>query len=80
MEAMNLGRIGHYHVPKDDTSGSCQTAIVTAVDRSAGGDTVNLGVWQRDGDAFARQDVPAVVPPPAEHASFHLNRDCPYSR
>lgn len=81
MEALNLGRVGHYHVPSGVEAGSCQMALVAHVETEATGQQlVNLMVAQQDGDTFTRQDVPAMLPPSPERASFHLNRDCPHRR
>lgn len=83
---MNLVRLGHYHVPTGATdAGYCQTALVVGV--VADGEmpnheaeaVVNLTVWDRDGDQFARRDV-YVRPPDTTKATFHLSGDCPWHR
>jgi hypothetical protein len=79
-----LGRIGHYFTPTDGQgNGSCQTATIANVEASepveAGLITVNLGVLEHSGESFARQDV-VVGNPSAGLSSFHLTRDCPWSR
>lgn len=84
---MNLTRLGHYHVPTGrDDSGYCQTALVIAVDEvdvssfsDTKAETVNLMVWERDGDHFVRRDVP-VAAPAETTATFHLSTDCPWKR
>lgn len=83
---MNLGRIGHYHVP-GVLSGSCQTALVTGPADVAEVAAVNLAVWQHDGEPERHLGVPIESSASGDHAaavrdeaSFHLATDCPYGR
>lgn len=91
---MNIGRVGHYHVPGSNSSrGTCQLAHVTgpSVDRTwpltegeaptpvAEPGYVNLRVYSHDGnDLGNRTSVPVESSPSV--ASFHLNQSCPYLR
>lgn len=62
-------RLGHYFTP----GAGAQTALVVA----AGTDTVNLVVWESDGDSFKRLDVPISTQFVNEdHATFHLVSAC----
>lgn len=95
MDQMVLGRVGHYHVPNSQGGGSCQTAVVVEVltpgapvkdwqGNEAPLPYVNVAGWQHDGDPFAHQTVP-VYPTRGDAtsvgvSSFHLTRDCPWSR
>ena len=87
-EGIVLGRVGHYHNPG---ARSCQTALVVLADPldashlDAPDGTVNLAVWQHDGEQFRREDVPVKAPNESlgeqgDVATFHLTRDCPWGR
>lgn len=70
-------RLGHYWTP----GAGVQTALVVDVNRSA--ETVNLSVWQSDGECMRRLNVPitpaevsvsdSVLP---DKATFHLAGSC----
>ncbi len=78
-----LGRIGHYFTAG---SGTCSTAIVVETFGQAGEDGspatgVNVAGWNHDGSPFSRTSVPVYAEKTeASVSSFHLNRDCPWSR
>lgn len=70
-------RLGHYHVPgKAGSDGYEHTALVVKADPEAG--TVNLTVWNYEGDQYARTSVPVVqgLLETPEGASFHLVSAC----
>jgi hypothetical protein len=77
-----LGRIGHYCSPRMGDAFSCQAAFVThiGITNSDGSTKVNLRVYDADADPFVRLDVTALVLPDPEHATFHLNMNCPFGR
>lgn len=70
-------RLGHYWTP----GSGVQTALVVDVNR--GNETVNLSVWQEDGECMRRLNVPitpvevsvtdSVIP---SKATFHLAGSC----
>lgn len=66
-------RLGHYQSPDYE-----QVALVVDVDRMA--ETVNLVVWQKDGEPMRRLNVPITgsLVGEAEGASFHLVSSCPF--
>lgn len=77
-----LGRVGHYF---NSGNGSCSTAVVVDVvgeAQIAAPARVNITGWSHDGEGFKHLDVPAVPAPTVEDtaSSFHLTRDCPWSR
>lgn len=85
-----LGRVGHYF---DASNGSCRTALIVQTfpgpstpddpEPNLGeGGLVNVAAWNHDGTPFSRTSVP-VDPNPSTEAtanSFHLTRECPWSR
>jgi hypothetical protein len=75
---MNIGRIGHYHVPNSggDGTGYCQKADVIKVWND---ETVNLDVTDSDGDHTPHLSV-VVSAPSSEKATFHLGTECPFGR
>lgn len=79
-EELNLGRIGHYFTPNssegEELSGGCQKADVVKVFSA---ELVNLDVTDGNGRHEPRTSV-AVKAPDGDGASFHLNRDCPWTR
>lgn len=77
-----LGRIGHYCTPRMGEAFSCQMAFIAhvGVTNPDGSVKVNLRVYDADGDPFVRLDVTGLVPPDPEHATFHLNMNCPFGR
>jgi hypothetical protein len=82
-----LMRAGHYFTPTssdgEELSGSCQGATVAHVDDMGEGDKywqeVNLDVVTHSADHLPRLGV-RVAAPAQGSASFHLTRDCPWSR
>lgn len=90
---MNLVRLGHYHVPNGQfdeggyAEGSCQTALVVGVNSAK---SVNLVVWDHDGDTLTREAVPVDdltrikgeegAEDAASRATFHLSAECPWKR
>jgi hypothetical protein len=93
---VNIVRLGHYfhpYTPKindadQELTGSCQTALVVGVQPTSPStkpETVNLVVWDKDGDSFRRLDVPVADALVALHPidkgdTFHLSGDCPWKR
>lgn len=80
MEGIVLGRVGHYF---DAGNGSCSTALVVQTDvANTPPAIVNVVAWHHDGDTFSRTSVPVDAEPSPDAAanSFHLTRDCPWSR
>lgn len=77
MDGIVLGRIGHYF---DAGNGGCSTAIVVHV--FDGDSLVNLTVFNQGGTPVSRTSVSLEAAPAIEDTanSFHLNRDCPWSR
>jgi len=64
-------RLGHYWTP----GAGAQTALVVSV--NAAKETVNLVVWDGDGDMVKRKDVPISAPFVNEDkATFHLVANC----
>lgn len=76
-QAIVLGRVGHYF---NSGNGACSTALI--VEANADGEPVNVAGWTHDGATFSRAAVPVVAAPTREDtaSSFHLTRDCPWSR
>lgn len=91
---MNLGRIGHYHVPAGEQEpsadrGYCQTAIVVGIALQEGTDPipgapnpaiVTLAVWTHTGTIMTPRHGVSVCAPMPLMASFHLSQDCPWQR
>ena len=74
---VNIGRIGHYHVPtNEDDSGYCQKADVIKVFSDT---LVNLDVTDGNGRHEPRTSV-TVSAPAKDVATFHLATDCPWGR
>ena len=67
-------RLGHYWTP----GAGAQTALVVSVDRTK--ETVNLAVWDSDGDMVKRTDVPItqqfIHEDDPQRATFHLAGSC----
>ena len=64
-------RLGHYWTP----GAGAQTALVVGMNRDK--ETVNLVVFDSDGDMFKRLDVPITAPfAPENKATFHLVSNC----
>lgn len=84
-QAIVLGRAGHYFVPTSSAdeplTGSCQAATIAHVWHGADDQpsAVNLSVLEQSGRPFERTSVVIGVPVVGS-ASFHLNRDCPWTR
>ena len=82
---MNLGRIGHYHVPVGGTDnegrphGGCRTALVVHVLNEGNLGLVSLAVWNANGGQETREAVP-VGAANEETATFHLSLECPWGR
>ena len=72
-----LGRVGHYF---DAGNGSCSTALIVQVHEGA--TSINVAGWHHGGDQFSRTSVPvnATPGPDDSQSSFHLTRECPWSR
>jgi hypothetical protein len=72
-----LMRAGHYF---DAGNGHCYGATIAHVGDEGG--TVNLSCLGEGGDPFPRHEVPVKGTPSLDDTknSFHLTRDCPWSR
>ena len=82
--SMNLTRLGHYFTPQsgegsEELLGTCETALVVAVQENTEGETATLAVWSINGIQDARLFI-QIADPSWERNSFHLSLDCPWHR